>query len=86
MLKKNKYLKKENERLTKKVEEQELIIKEQSEKIKNLERENTVLKDEVDRLTGKSIKDSVNSSIPPSKDQKRKNINLREKTGKKTGG
>ena len=84
--KENKYLKKENERLNKKVAEQAIIINEQAQKITDLENENTILKDEIDRLTGKDIKDSTNSSIPPSKDEKRKNINLREKTGKKTGG
>lgn len=50
--------------------------------------ENKILKDDNDRLKSIINRDSTNSSIPPSKDEKpkRKNINLREKTNKKTGG
>ncbi len=70
-------------------------IDELKEKIDNLEtenesikKENKMLKDENDRLKGILNKDSTNSSIPPSKDDKakRKKVNLREKTNKKSGG
>ena len=66
-----------------------------NEKIDTLEKENTKLKEENkilmdDNTRMKSIlnKNSTNSSIPPSKDEKpkKKKTNLREKTNKKTGG
>lgn len=66
-----------------------------NDKIDNLERENEKLKEENklykndnDRIKAILNKDSSNSSIPPSKDEKpkKKKINLREKTNKKSGG
>lgn len=56
--------------------------------ISELKDENKILKDDNDRLKGLLNKNSTNSSIPPSKDDttKRRSINLREKTGKKSGG
>ena len=64
-------------------------------KIENLEiekeklkEENKILKNDNDRMKSILNKDSSNSSIPPSKDekQKKKKVNLREKSNKKTGG
>ena len=66
-----------------------------NERIETLETENTklrekvnILQDDNDRMKSILNKDSTNSSIPPSKDDKTKkrNVNLREKTNKKTGG
>lgn len=66
-----------------------------NDKIDNLERENEKLKEENklykndnDRMKAILNKDSSNSSIPPSKDEKtkKKRINLREKTNRKSGG
>ena len=64
-------------------------------KIENLEiekeklkEENKILKNDNDRMKSILNKDSSNSSIPPSKDekQKKKKVNLRQKSNKKTGG
>ena len=70
-------------------------INELNKKIENLEVENEklkeknkILKNDNDRMKAILNKDSTNSSIPPSKDEKpkKKKVNLREKTNKKTGG
>lgn len=70
-------------------------INELNKKIENLEVENEKLKEknkilenDNDRMKAILNKDSTNSSIPPSKDEKpkKKKVNLREKTNKKTGG
>ena len=70
-------------------------INELNKKIENLEVENKKLKEknkilenDNDRMKAILNKDSTNSSIPPSKDEKpkKKKVNLREKTNKKTGG
>ena len=78
-------LKKENKKDTQHLEIKIDKLEEENEKLK---KENKLLKDENDRLKGIINKDSTNSSIPPSKDEqcKRRNINLREKTNKKSGG
>ena len=66
-----------------------------NERIETLEVENTelrekvnILQDDNDRMKSILNKDSTNSSIPPSKDDKpkKKRVNLREKTNKKIGG
>lgn len=59
-----------------------------NEKIENLENENQMLKNDNDRMRAILNKDSTNSSIPPSKDErskKKKIVNLREKSNKKSG-
>ena len=70
-------------------------INELNVKIENLEKENEklteenkILKNDNDRMKSILNKDSSNSSIPPSKDEKpkKKRVNLREKSNKKTGG
>ena len=70
-------------------------INELNVKIENLEEENEklteenkILKNDNDRMKSILNKDSSNSSIPPSKDEKtkKKRVNLREKSHKKTGG
>lgn len=54
----------------------------------SLKEENKTLKNDIDRMKGILNKDSTNSSIPPSRDEKtkKKKVNLREKTNKKSGG
>jgi transposase len=44
------------------------------------------LEQEVEKLKGQKAKDSRNSSKPPSSDQFRKHLNLRERTDRTTGG
>ena len=66
------YLKSENKAL----QEDNKILKE------NIK----ILKEENDKLKGIVSKDSTNSSIPPSQDNKKKQVNLREKSNKKQGG
>ena len=70
-------------------------INELNVKIENLEKENEklteenkILKNDNDRMKSILNKDSSNPSIPPSKDEKpkKKRVNLREKSNKKTGG
>ena len=63
-------------------------VKQLNEKIENLENENKILKNDNDRMKAIINKDSTNSSIPPSKDEKpkKRKVNLREKTNKKSGG
>lgn len=63
-------------------------VKQLNEKIENLENENKILKNDNDRMKAIINKDSTNSSIPPSKDEKpkKRNVNLREKTNRKSGG
>ena len=60
-------------------------LQQENEKLKN---ENMILKNDNIRMKAIINKDSTNSSIPPSKDEKpkTKKQNLREKTEKKTGG
>lgn len=57
-------------------------------KIDKLENENKILREDNIRMKSIINKDSTNSSIPPSKDEKvkKKKTNLREKTNKKSGG
>lgn len=52
-----------------------------------LKQENKILKEDNDRMKSILNKDSTNSSIPPSKDEKpkKKKVNLREKTNNKSG-
>lgn len=45
-------------------------VKQLNEKIENLENENKILKNDNDRMKAIINKDSTNSSIPPSKDEK----------------
>lgn len=63
-------------------------VKQLNEKIDNLENENKILKNDNDRMKAIINKDSTNSSIPPSRDEKpkKRKVNLREKTNRKTGG
>ena len=69
--------------LNKKHEEE---VKDLNAKIDSLEKENTQLKEKIDILEGKSNqKNSTNSSIPPSKDEYKKQ-NHREKSTRKQGG
>ena len=72
---------KEINKLKNKIENLEI----EKEKLKE---ENKILKNDNDRMKSILNKDSSNSSIPPSKDekQKKKKVNLREKSNKKTGG
>ena len=69
-------------------EEHKKEINDLNIKIDALEIENKILKEDNTRMKSILNKDSTNSSIPPSKDErpKKKKINLREKTNKKSGG
>ncbi len=54
-----------------------------------VKKENKELREQIDRLNGKAIKNSSNSSIPSSKEEnkeKKKIVNHREKTNRKKGG
>lgn len=69
-------------------EEHKKEIKTLNSKINKLEDENKLLKEDNTRMKSILNKNSTNSSIPPSKDEKskKKKTNLREKTNKKSGG
>ena len=69
-------------------EEHKKEVKQLNSKIEKLEDENKLLKEDNTRMKAILNRDSTNSSIPPSKDEKpkKKKINLREKSNKKTGG
>ena len=69
-------------------EEHKKEVKQLNSKIEKLEDENKLLKEDNTRIKAILNRDSTNSSIPPSKDEKtkKKKINLREKSNKKTGG
>ena len=63
-------------------------VKQLNEKIENLENENKILKNDNDRMKAIPNKETTKSSIPPSKHEKpkKRKVNLREKTNKKSGG
>ena len=93
-------IKKENKEEIKKLKEQQFVkiqnlkeehkkeIKQLNCKIEKLEEENKILKEDNTRMKAILNKDSTNSSIPPSRDEKpkKRRVNIREKTNKKTGG
>ena len=69
-------------------EEHKKEVKQLNSKIEKLEDENKLLKDDNTSIKAILNRDSTNSSIPPSKDEKpkKKKINLREKSNKKQEG
>lgn len=72
--------------LNKKVEALTKLVDSQQKKIDDLEKENSIYKERLSKY--EVVKNSNNSSIPPSKDENRpkRNQSLREKTRRKPGG